>query len=336
MVLNVVFMGVVFAVCFAIYYYIAKTSDKCMCPDRLDGKTVIITGGNSGIGKQTALELAKRGARVILACRNKDKGTMAANEITAITDNEDVLCMHCDLASLQSVRMFAQEFCNTEDRLDIIINNAGLLKEHELTEDGYDIVFSSNHLGHFLLTNLLMDKLRENGGGRVINIASDMYMFGKINLENLNHNSDRTQAYSNTKLCNVLFTHHLSKITKGTGVSTFSLHPGMINSDMKRNWYGWLRAIEPMVSILFMKPVEHSIHTPVHCCVAPNLEQYSGSYFKGCTPRWVLPFARDDVVAKGLWEKSERMVGLARRKSYVENVRAVRESSSRQRSFGMM
>ncbi|XP_077995638.1 retinol dehydrogenase 12-like [Glandiceps talaboti] len=335
MVLYAILLTAIVATCFAVYYYFAKMSDKCVCPARLDGKTVIITGANSGIGKQTAFELARRGARVILACRNKEKGAIVADEITAETGNDDVLCMHCDLASLQSVRYFAQEFCNSEERLDILINNAGLLKDHELTEDGYDIVFSSNYLGHFLLTNLLMDKLKENGSSRVINISSDMYMFGKINLNNLGANTDRTKAYSNSKLCNILFTHQLAKVLKGTGVSTFSLHPGIIDSDLKRNWYGWLRTIAPLVTLLFFKPVQEGIHTPLHCALAPNLEKHSGKYFKGCKPRWVLPFAKDDVVAKRLWEESERMVGFTRRRSFVDNINLMRQLDRQSREWAM-
>ncbi|XP_070572840.1 retinol dehydrogenase 11-like [Ptychodera flava] len=310
--------------CFSLYYYFAKTSDICTCTARLDGKTAIVTGGNSGIGKQTAIALAKRGARVILACRNKKKGDAVAEEITAATGNDDVLCMHCDLASLQSVRHFAQEFCNSEERLDLLINNAGLLKDHELTEDGFDVVFSSNYLGHFLLVNLLMDKLKEGASSRIINVSSDMYMFANIDWNNLGANTDRTKAYSNSKLCNVLFTHQLAKVLKGTGVSAFSLHPGCIDSELKRNWYGWLRTIAPVVTLIFFKPVEAGMHTPLHCSVAPGLEAHSGKYFKGCKPRWVLPFARDDVAAKRLWEESERMVGLARKRSFVENVTAQR------------
>uniref|UniRef100_A0A3Q3AWC8 Dehydrogenase/reductase (SDR family) member 13b.1 n=1 Tax=Kryptolebias marmoratus TaxID=37003 RepID=A0A3Q3AWC8_KRYMA len=226
------FAGVVIvAYIFRCFVVIGK---KCTSKVKLHGKTVIVTGSNTGIGKTTAIDLAKRGARVILACRSKQRGEAALQEIKRESGSNQVVFMQLDLGSLKSVRSFAETFLKSEPRLDILINNAGVLM-HGRTEDGFELMFGVNHLGHFLLTNLLLERLKECGPSRIVNVSSLAQNFGKIDFNCLNsHKALRLgtsftqmfQIYSDSKLCNVLFTYELAKRLQGTNVTCYSLHPG--------------------------------------------------------------------------------------------------------------
>ncbi|KAM6970458.1 retinol dehydrogenase 12-like [Aplochiton taeniatus] len=201
----------------------------------MDGRTVIITGGNTGIGKATALHLASRGARIILACRNQAKAEDAIKHIQRETGSTDLVFMKLDLGSLRSVRAFAETFLKTEDRLDLLINNAGLVGDGR-TEDGYGVQLGVNHLGHFLLTCLLLDRLKRGTGSRIVTLSSMAYRWGHVDFDTLITKKDLGtgryswqffKAYCNSKLCNVLFTHELAKRLKGTNVTCYSVHPGL-------------------------------------------------------------------------------------------------------------
>ncbi|XP_041455733.1 retinol dehydrogenase 12-like [Lytechinus variegatus] len=295
----------------ALYYYVVKVADRCSCPKRLDGKTVIVTGANTGIGKETARDLARRGARVILACRDAERGREAEKDIRMSTGNDDVIFMKLNLASFDSIRHFAQEFNNTEERLDILINNAGVINDGSLrTEEGHELVFGVNHLGHFLLTNILLDKLQKCAPSRVVNVSSDAYMFGKLDLEHLAINDGRVKSYARSKLANVLFTRQLAANMAGTGVVSFSLHPGSVNTDIKRNWAGWLRALAPLISFFFLKSVKEGAQTSIHCAVSDDILDQSGEFFKGCQVQKLTRTARDQGLAKKLWDVSLEMTGL--------------------------
>ncbi|XP_072044713.1 retinol dehydrogenase 11-like [Amphiura filiformis] len=294
-----------------LYYYFVKVADKCTCTTRLDGKTVIITGANTGIGKATAEDLASRGARVILACRNKDKGIQAQQEIIQVTNNHEVQFMQLNLASFQSIRRFAEEIDNNEDRLDVLVNNAGVINDGSAkTEDGHELSFGVNHLGHFLLTNLLLDKLTNSAPSRVINVSSELYMMGEIDLDDLESYEGRMKSYPRSKLANILFTRELARKVAGCGISTFSLHPGSIDTDIKRNWTGWLQSLSPLISFLFLKNAQDGAQTSIHCAVADGIEKHSGKYFKGCRLQNVIGQAKDDVLAKRLWDISMKLTNL--------------------------
>uniref|UniRef100_A0A4W6DGM2 Dehydrogenase/reductase (SDR family) member 13a, tandem duplicate 2 n=1 Tax=Lates calcarifer TaxID=8187 RepID=A0A4W6DGM2_LATCA len=271
-------------------------------------------GGNTGIGKATALHLARKGARVILACRNRDKAEAKHTDsrtrnrnISPETGSTDVLYMHLDLASLKSVRCFAETFLKTESRLDLLINNAGLVADGR-TEDGFGIEFGVNHLGHFLLTCLLLERLKEAGGGRVITLSSMAHRWGHIDFE---VSSERKTAYCNSKLCNVLFTHELAKRLKGTNVTCYSLHPGVVRTELSRHVSLWQKIfIEPVARLLFLDP-EAGAQTTLHCALQEGIEPLSGRYFSCCAVQEVCARARDDAVARKLWEVSERLCGLS-------------------------
>ncbi|XP_051541519.1 retinol dehydrogenase 11 isoform X3 [Myxocyprinus asiaticus] len=237
---------------------------KCQSTAKLHGKTVIVTGANTGIGRATALDLAGRGARVILACRDENRAQAAVTHIQKVrrvhssavnvansgrppggaerpetkhskeTGNKDVLYMHLDLASLLSVRTFVENFLKRESRLDILINNAGLVLGGK-TKDGFGKIFGVNHLGHFLLTVLLLERLKECGPSRVVTVSSMAHLWGKIDFNCINTHKDLgfgnstmnlLKLYADSKLCNILFTYELAKRLKDTNVTCYSLHPG--------------------------------------------------------------------------------------------------------------
>ena len=206
-------------------------------------KTVIITGANTGIGKETAIDLAKRQAKVIIACRNPERGRDAEQEIRRRSGSDNIFYHHLDLASLTSVRQFAEWAIEEEPHIDILINNAGIMRcPHWKTEDGYEMQFGVNHLGHFLLTNLLLEKMKESPSARVVNVSSIAYRSKKVTRETfLDFNSkqayDPGVAYSCSKLANVLFTHSLAKRLTGTNITVNCLHPGVIMTELGRHFF---------------------------------------------------------------------------------------------------
>lgn len=303
---------------YVLVYYSVFRGARCQSPVNLNGKTAIVTGSNTGIGKATALELSKRGARVILACRNKEKAEAAAFDIRRESGNNQVVFMQLDLASLKSVRNFTEGFLKSEPRLDILINNAGMMGPGH-TEDGFGMAFGVNHLGHFLLTNLLLERLQRCGPSRIINVAALLHRFGNIDFPLLASKKDLVsgqstwhnfQAYCNSKLCNVLFTRELANRLEGTGVSCYSLHPGVISTELCRSLSQWLQILlMPFAKLLFLDP-EGGSQTTLHCALQEGIEPLSGRYFSNCALQQVGAKGRDDAVAKKLWEVSERLSSL--------------------------
>ncbi|KAM4566108.1 dehydrogenase/reductase SDR family member 13-like [Odontesthes bonariensis] len=302
-----------------IYHHIVVKGKRCLSKAKLHGKTVIVTGSNTGIGKTTAIDLAKRGARVVLACRSKQRGEAALEEIKRESGSNQVVFMQLDLGSLASVRSFAATFLKSEARLDILINNAGVYLQGR-TVDGIGLMFGVNHLGHFLLTNLLLERLKECGPSRIVNVSSMAHNFGKIDFDCLNTHralgvresfTDGLEVYAHSKLCNVLFTHELAQRLKGTKVTCYSLHPGAINTELTRNASSvFLMLLRPITTFFFKNTVQ-GCQTSLHCALQEGIEPLSGRYFSNCTVREVYPKAKDDAAAKKLWEISERLSGLA-------------------------
>ncbi|XP_035862401.1 retinol dehydrogenase 12 [Sander lucioperca] len=289
----------------------------CRCSARLDGKTVLITGANTGIGKETCRDLAARGARVVMACRDLTRAERAAEEIRRSTGNGNVVVRHLDLSSVYSVRQFAKDFLDGEDRLDILINNAGVMMcPRWLTEDGFETQLAVNHLGHFLLTNLLLPMLQSSAPSRVIIVSSMAHRGGRIDFDDLFFSSKKyssLESYRQSKLANVLFCRELGRRLRGSGVSSFCLHPGVIRTELGRHVNGWfplLGALLAVLSLMFMKTPRQGSQTTVYCAVTPGLEGKSGRYFSDCAEKEVAPEGRDDVVARKLWEESARLVGL--------------------------
>ncbi|CAN9506720.1 unnamed protein product [Ophioblennius macclurei] len=289
----------------------------CRSKVRLDGKTVLITGANTGIGKETALDMARRGARVILACRDLTRARVAADEIRQQSGNGNVVVKKLDLASLQSVRDLTKEVEEKEERLDILINNAGIMMCPKLqTEDGFEMQFGVNHLGHFLLTNRLLDLLKKSAPSRVVIVSSLAHERGVIHFDDINLDKDyhRMKSYRQSKLANVLFGKELAARLQGTGVTVYSLHPGVIRTELTRHLLPtlalWQKMVIGVLQWLIKTPCEGA-QTSIYCAVDESLANVSGLYYSDCAPKTPAPQARDDAAAKKLWDLSASMVGLA-------------------------
>uniref|UniRef100_A0A3B3SMR9 Si:dkey-23o4.6 n=2 Tax=Paramormyrops kingsleyae TaxID=1676925 RepID=A0A3B3SMR9_9TELE len=287
----------------------------CHSKVHLSGKTVLITGANTGIGKETARDMARRGARVVMACRDLIRAERAANEIRRSTGNCDIVVRQLDLASLYSVRQFAKEYNATEERLDVLINNAGVMMCPKwLTEDGYETQLAVNHLGHFLLTNLLLGKLKSSAPSRVVNVSSMAHKCGEIHFDDLCFEKRPYNAlvsYRQSKLANVLFSKELACRMKGTGVSSFSLHPGIIRTELSRHVERWSLLLKVLLAIpcmLLMKTPWQGAQTSIYCAVTEGLEDKSGCYFSDCAVKEPAPEGNDSQTALRLWEVSVQMV----------------------------
>ncbi|XP_004454233.2 retinol dehydrogenase 13 [Dasypus novemcinctus] len=290
------------------------------CPSKatIPGKTVIVTGANTGIGKQTALELARRGGNVILACRDMEKCEAAAKDIRRETLNHRVNARHLDLASLKSVREFAKKIIEEEERVDVLVNNAAVMRcPHWTTEDGFEMQFGVNHLGHFLLTNLLLDKLKASAPSRIINLSSLAHVAGHVDFEDLNWEKrkyDTKAAYCQSKLAIVLFTKELSRRLQGTGVTANALHPGVARTELGRHtgMHGSAFSSVTLGPIfwLLVKSPQLAAQPSTYLAVAEELEGVSGKYFSGLREKAPAAEAEDEEAARRLWAESARLVGL--------------------------
>ncbi|KAM9316160.1 retinol dehydrogenase 13 [Gastrophryne carolinensis] len=290
----------------------------CPSKENIAGKTVIITGANTGIGKETALELANRGGRIIMACRDMVKCEDAAREIRGKTLNHNVFAKPLDLASTKSIKEFAKNIIREEEHIDILINNAAVMRCPQWkTEDGFEMQFGVNHLGHFLLTNLLLDKLKSSGQSRIINVSSLAHIVGDIDLEDLNWEKkkyDTKAAYCQSKLANVMFTNELAKRLQGSGVTANSLHPGVASTELGRHTGMHQSAfsssvLSPMFWFLIKTP-RQAAQSSVYLAIAEELQGTSGKYFNALKEKEPASQALNEEVARKLWEESARLVHL--------------------------
>ncbi|KAM6944063.1 retinol dehydrogenase 14 [Lycodopsis pacificus] len=295
-------------------FFILKWMKKrryCTDVKRLNGKTVLITGGNSGIGKESAIALARRGARVIVACRDPDKAEKAVREIKCKSHSLNVHHMELDLASLRSVREFCKDFLQREKRLDILINNAGMPGVLAWTDDNFSMCFGVNHLGHFLLTNLLLPRLKECAPSRVVTLTCSSYKYQKLDFQDLNYNLLPFFTYCRSKLANIYFSQEVARVAEGKGVTSYAVHPGFVQSGWTCHYSILFRMLMQVIMWMFFVPCEIGAQTVVYCAVSDEAAKHNGGYFVDCRPATLRPFARDAGVAKKLWEASERLVKLA-------------------------
>ncbi|XP_043065808.1 retinol dehydrogenase 12 [Drosophila bipectinata] len=284
--------------------------------NRIDGKVVIVTGCNTGIGKETALELAKRGARVYMACRDPGRCEAARLEIMKKSQNQQLFNRTLDLGSLQSVRNFVERFKAEETRLDLLINNAGVMAcPRSLTADGFEQQLGVNHLGHFLLTNLLLDRLKQSAPSRIVVVSSAAHLLGRINRDDLMSEKKYSKflgAYSQSKLANILFTRKLATMLKDTGVTVNCCHPGVVRTELNRHFSGpaWMKSALEVLSIYLIKTPKAGAQTTLKLALDPSMEGSTGGYYSDCI-RWPLvPWARSTDTADWLWRESEKLVGL--------------------------
>ena len=278
---------------------------------RLTGKTVVLTGATSGIGRATALELADEGARLILVGRTPERCEETLAEIRRRTGRDDAVMLRADLSSLKEVRRLADEVLASADRVHVLLNNAGVtLHRRQLTVDGLEGTFATNHLAYFLLTGLLLPRLRESAPARIVNVASDAHRFGRLDLNDL-QNEQRYRAlrvYAQSKTANLLFTQELARRIAGSGVSANALHPGGIRSNLGRSEGKALEAVRKLVG-LFLKSPEEGARTSLYLACSPEVEGVSGRYYAKCRERTPAAHARDPELARRLWERSEALTG---------------------------
>ncbi|KAJ8009313.1 hypothetical protein DPEC_G00087590 [Dallia pectoralis] len=286
--------------------------------DTMRGKTVIVTGANSGIGKAVAGELLKLQARVIMACRDPQTAEEAALEITKQAGPQcgEVVVKQLDLASLQSVRCFCEEILKEEQKVEVLINNAGVYQcPYTKTEEGFEMQLGVNHIGHFLLTHLLLDLLKRSSPSRVVVVSSKLYKYGSINFDDLNSESSYNKAfcYSQSKLANLLFTRELARRLKDegvTGVTVNALTPGIVRTRLGRHVHipFLAKPLFYLASLAFFKSPLEGAQTPLYLACSPDVEGVTGKCFANCEEEELLPKATDDHAARRLWELTETMV----------------------------
>ncbi|XP_041974217.1 retinol dehydrogenase 12-like [Aricia agestis] len=300
-------------------------SGRCYSQAKLIGKTAIITGCNTGIGKETALDFFKRGAKVIMACRSKERAEEAKKSIESICkdlpNTGSLVIEECDLSSLQSIRDFSKKILDREPEVNILVNNAGVMWcPKSETKDGFETQFGTNHLGHFLLTMLLLPRIRNSTPARIVIVSSRAHTSGDIYFDDFNfekRNYSPHYAYAQSKLANVLFSRELAKKLKANnieGVNTYSLHPGVIKTELGRHLdktvFSGARKLFGIVFGPFVKSVELGAQTTIYCAVDEKCAGETGLYYSDCTPINPCSKALNDEYAEKLWQKSVELVGL--------------------------
>jgi retinol dehydrogenase-12 len=276
------------------------------------GKVCLVTGGTSGIGAVTAVELAKKGAEVVVVGRDPSKCEATVSRIEEEAGTPKALAILADLSSMAEVRRAASEFSDRFDRLDVLVNNAGaLFMDRRESVDGFERTFALNHLAYFLLTNLLLDRLKASAPSRVVVVSSDAHRGAKIDFDDLQSTSKYRglRAYGQSKLANVLFASELSRRLEGTGVTVNALHPGVVKSSFFSGSGPAWWVMRRLVSMIAITP-DQGARTTIYLAGSPEVEGVSGQYFvkeRAVTPS---PGARDEEAARRLWEVSERLTGL--------------------------
>ncbi|XP_055737620.1 retinol dehydrogenase 12-like isoform X2 [Salvelinus fontinalis] len=248
-----------------------------------------------------------------MACRDMEKAEGALKEVIQGSGSQNVVIKKLDLSNTKSIREFAETINKEETKLNILINNAGVMMcPYGKTADGFEMQIGVNHMGHFLLTHLLIDLIKRSTPARIINVSSLAHFWGTINLDDINSEKgyDKKKAYSQSKLANVLFTRSLAKRLQGTAVTAYSLHPGVVQTDLWRHLNAPQAAIMKMISP-FTKTSVQGAQTTVYCAVAPELETESGGCYRDCAPDNCSRSASDDVTAQKLWELSCRMLSVS-------------------------
>lgn len=279
----------------------------------MKNKIILITGATNGIGKVAATELAKQGATVVIVGRSVEKAMATVKDIQQATGHQQqVDYLLADLSSMAQVRRLAEEFKKKYDRLDVLINNAGgTFTTRQETVDGYERTFATNHLSYFLLTTLLLDMLKASAPARIVSVASNAHMFGKINFDDLQNRSYGFQgfgAYGNSKLANIMFTYELERRLKGTAVTANVLHPGFVATGFGQNNTGLFGSGIKLIQSAFALTPQQGADTIVYLASSPAVEGVTGKYWEKRKAISSSKASYDETTAKRLWEVSEQLV----------------------------
>jgi retinol dehydrogenase-12 len=284
-----------------------------MTTTSMQNKLVLITGANSGIGKETARGLAAMGATIIMACRNLQKAAPVRDAIIEETRNAGVSVMQIDLASLDSIRTFVRLFAASYTHLDVLINNAGTFStSRQETEDGFEKTMGTNHLGPFLLTHLLLPSLKQAPAARIVNVSSEAAFFGKIDLDDLqmtkSYGMAGFRAYAASKLANVLFTQALAERLDGTHITVNAVHPGEVNTNI---WplHSWFWRLVDKVQSRFRISAEEGARTVIFAAASATVEGITGKFLSDQQVSEVKGNCRDVALQKALWRASEQLTG---------------------------
>jgi NAD(P)-dependent dehydrogenase (short-subunit alcohol dehydrogenase family) len=275
----------------------------------MGGRTCLITGASSGIGRTTALRLARLDAKLVLVCRDRARGEETIAAIQRTTGNRDATLLLADLSSQQSIRQMASEFLAAGEPLHVLINNAGVVNtQRTLTVDGIETVFAVNHLAYFLVTHLLLDRLRASAPARIVNVASHAHRYGTMDFDDLG--GERTykamRIYGRSKLANILFTYELARRLSGSGITANCLHPGAVATGLGKNNGSGVRILIAMLHPFFRTP-EAGAATSIYLASSPEVEGLSGKYFTDCKEARSSRESYDQAIARRLWELSARM-----------------------------
>ena len=269
----------------------------------MENKIILITGSTDGIGKQAALEVARKGATVLLHGRNPSLGNTVLEQTKKQSQNDKIDLFIADFASLRQVRRLANEVCKKYAKLDVLVNNAGAyMRDRQLTEDGFEMTFAVNHLAPFLLTNLLMDLLKRSAPSKIINVSSMAHQGAHLDLNDLQAEKryDAYDVYSKSKLANLLFTHELAHRLENSGVTVNALHPGVIATKMLRAGFGSMGG----------RPVEDGAARIAYLIDTPGIESVSGKYFVNDKEQTSSSESRDAKLQRQFWSLSKKMVGI--------------------------
>jgi len=271
----------------------------------LSGRVALITGANTGIGLVTARELARLGAHVFIACRSVEKGQIAVDGIRRTTGNEKVELLALDLGDFDSIRRCAQMFLARELPLHLLINNAGLAGAKGMTKSGCELAFGTNHMGPFLLTQLLLDRIKQSAPARIVTVASRAHIrVSGINFDDVRQPTKGKAAlpeYGVSKLANVLFSAELGRRLAGTGVTTYSLHPGVVATDV---WREVPALIRPLIKLLMIS-TEEGAATTLYCATSAEAGRETGLYYDKCKVKAPSAVGQDAALAAELWRRSE-------------------------------
>jgi NAD(P)-dependent dehydrogenase (short-subunit alcohol dehydrogenase family) len=280
----------------------------------MNGKTVLITGGNAGVGKETAVGLARGGAHVVFTARDATRGAVALADVQDRSGSETVEVMSLDLASFASIRSFSDQFLASHDRLDVLVNNAGLIQYHRsITEDGFETTFGVNHLGHFLLTSLLLDRIIASAPSRIVVVSSGAHKHVGSGIDFDDLQSERSykslRVYGNTKLANIYFTRELARRLDTTDVTVNALHPGFVASRFGRDGdAGRLGDLVMQLARPAAISPEKGARTSIWLASSPEVEGSTGGYYYRCKPSTPTKLAQDDEIARRLWTVSDELV----------------------------
>ncbi len=278
----------------------------------LKPRRALVTGANAGIGFHTALGLARQGYEVVMFCRSAERGEEARKQLVLASGNEAVHLIQADLASLADIRRAAGAFLDRFDRLDVLVNNAGLVRaKREETVDGFEMTFAVNHLAYFLLTILLMDRLKACESARIVNVASNAHKRSRLDFDDLHavRGFEPYSVYARSKLANILFSRALARRLEGTGVTVNCLHPGVVRTDLVREGTHFLAIAFRLLGRFYLTP-EKGAETSIFLASSPEVAGVTGQYFDRKKSVRAAPAAYNDEDAERLWRISAEMVGI--------------------------